>query len=395
MELLMDILSVILKCLTGYIAVTGLLFFLPRKTFAPAAPTTRFALLIPARNEAQVIGGIIENLKLQHYPDDKYDIIVIPNNCTDDTEAAARSAGARILHCMGTVRTKGDVLHDIFDQLLGKYDAYCVFDADNRADPDFLARMNDAIASGAQAAKGKQVASNPYDSWIAGGYDLYFQNNNLLFNRPRAALNLSAKLIGTGFMVTDSLLCQLGGWNTVTLTEDTEFAAQCAKRGIRIHYVPEAKTYDEQPLTFRESVRQRRRWSSGVMSVSNRYCLGLLGGKFHWLKLDYAIFLSLIYVQLLAAIPLIYRLTTLPLQEVALTLLVSIASFWLGLTATALLLAISNGRDVKKMAKAILLYPAFMASWYGINALCVFVKPKVWHPIVHQGRGHKQLDKAG
>lgn len=394
MDLLMDITSVILKCITAYIAVTGALFLLPRKKYPLAAPSARFAILIPARNEEAVIPGIIRNLQQQNYPEEKYDIFVIPNNCTDHTEAAARACGARILRCLGTVRTKGEVLHDIFDQLKGHYDAYCVFDADNRADPEFLARMNDAIAAGAEAAKGKQVASNPYDSWVAGCYDLYFQNNNLLFNRPRASLGLSAKLIGTGFMITDSLLEKLGGWNTVTLTEDTEFAAQCAMRGIRIHYVPEAKSYDEQPLAFAASIRQRRRWSSGVMSVSNRYCLRLLSGKFSWLRFDYAMFLSLIYVQLLVAIPTIYGLLGLSLAALLKTLLFSLVSAWAGLVGTALLLSLSNGRNPLKMWRSIVMYPIFMGSWYCLNVICLFSKPKTWHPIIHLGRDAEKLDKA-
>ena len=394
MDLLMDILSVILKCITAYIAITGALFLLPRKKYPAAAPETRFAILIPARNEETVIEGIIRNLQQQDYPREKYDIFVIPNNCTDRTEAVARRCGARILHCMGAVRTKGEVLHDIFDQLKGHYDAYCVFDADNRADPDFLARMNDAIAAGAEAAKGKQVASNPYESWVAGCYDLYFQNNNLLFNRPRAALGLSAKLIGTGFMITDSLLDKLGGWNTVTLTEDTELAAQCAMKGIRIHYVPEAKSYDEQPLSFRASIRQRRRWSSGVMSVSNRYCLRLLSGKTSWLRFDYAMFLSLIYVQLLVAIPAVYNLLGLSFAALVNTLLISLLSAWAGLAGTALLLCLSNGRSMLRMWRAVLMYPLFMGSWYALNVVCLFAKPKSWQPIIHLGREAEMLDQA-
>ena len=35
--------------------------------------------------------------------------------------------------------------------------------------------------------------------------------------------------------------------------------------------VPLAVTYDEQPLTYRESVKQRRRWSSGTIQVARQY----------------------------------------------------------------------------------------------------------------------------
>ncbi len=389
MELFMNGLSLILKCVMLYITLTGLLFFLPRKQHPKAEPNTRFAVLIPARNEEAVIGATVKGLQQQNYPAERFDIFVIPNNCTDDTEAAARRAGAQILSCLGPVESKGDVLHQVFGQLLGRYDAYCVFDADNLVDPDFLARMNDARAAGVQVAKGRLLASNPYENWLTGAYDLYFQNTHLLFNLPRAALGLNAKFNGTGFMVTDEVMDRFGGWNTVTLTEDTEFGAQCAQRGVRIHYIPEAVSYDEQPSLFSVSVAQRRRWTGGVMTVSNRYCLRLLHGKFSWPKWDCGMFLSMIYVQLLAAVPAIYGYLQLPLGSMAYQLLVSAVLYWLGMCAMALVLAVTGGRDVRKMGKAILLYPMFMASWYCINIGCLIAKPRTWQPITHLGVGHK------
>ena len=112
---------------------------------------------------------------------------------------------------------------------------------------------------------------NPHDAWISGCYDLYFENFNLLYNRPRGNLGLSAKLVGTGFAVSQALMDRLGGWNTETMAEDAEFAAQCAMAGVRVWWVPDALTYDEEPVTFRQSLVQRRRWCSGVMSVAGRY----------------------------------------------------------------------------------------------------------------------------
>ena len=68
---------------------------------------TRFAVLIAARNEEQVIGPLINSLLTQDYPADLYDIWVIPNNCTDHTAQAARGFGARVLECPFPVKSKG------------------------------------------------------------------------------------------------------------------------------------------------------------------------------------------------------------------------------------------------------------------------------------------------
>lgn len=63
----------------------------------------------------------------------------------------------------------------------------------------------------------------------------------------------------------------MGGWNTHTLSEDLEMTVQCALAGEKVVWVPRAITYDEQPLDYAVSVKQRRRWTSGTIQVAGRY----------------------------------------------------------------------------------------------------------------------------
>lgn len=385
MDRFMSILALVLQLLTTYTAVIAVFCFLPSKRPQAAPPTTRFAILIPARNEEAVIGNIVGCLRRQNYPKDKFRIFVIPNNCTDSTELAARMAGAEILACREPVASKGEVLHQVFAQLMGQYDAYCIFDADNLVHPDFLARMNDAVAGGALCAKGGQKASNPCESWVSGCYDIYFQTLATLYNRPRSVLGLSAMLVGTGFMVTEELLRRLGGWNTVTLTEDMEFSAQCAAAGIRIHYVMEAVTFDEQPTSFRLSLRQRRRWSAGVLDTANRYIPKLLAKSPAWLRLDMIMTLVLVYVPFLSLFPAVYFLWKTAFSEVLWIPLLSLAGFWMGASALAYILVLVSRKEPRKMWRSILLYPLFLASWYPLNILAIFARPKQWQPITHIG----------
>lgn len=385
--LLLDIsikfLEFFLKILTGYTALLGILFLVPWKKYPVVAPKTRFAVLLPARNEENVIGHIIESLQAQNYPKDLYDVIVIPNNCTDDTQGAALRAGAKVMHCTGPVSTKGEVLHQIVDCLMGSYDAYVVFDADNMVDAQFLARMNDAIAAGAKVAKSRQCALNPYDNWVSGGYDLYFQSHTILHNRGRAPLKLSAKLVGTGFMVTDSLLQEMGGWNTYTLTEDIEFASQCAILGHRVYFVPDALTYDEQPLSFAVSMRQRWRWSAGVQSVANRYTGRLLTERPSWVSWDLACHINMIYVQLLTLIPAAYATVFYASDHLLTDAIITVLGFIGSSILMGLFLSITARRNPLKQWKAILMYPVFLLSWYPLHIRAFFNKPKSWSPIVH------------
>lgn len=241
----------------GVVALFGLRKKLPA---APQAkPEKRFALVVAARNEAAVIGHLVDSLYGQDYPRELYEVIVAPNNCTDDTEAVAAGRGARIFRPEGVIRSKGEVLTQVVDKIVlaEEFDAMCVFDADNLVDGQFLARMNDALVSGAQVAQGFRDSKNPEQSAISGCYSICYWMLNRFYNGARSALHLSALVNGSGFAVTTALLRRLGGWHTVTMTEDYEFSAQCAMLGERVHFVPEALIYDEQPLTFRQSWKQR------------------------------------------------------------------------------------------------------------------------------------------
>ena len=57
---------------------------------------SRFAVLIAARDEAAVIGQLIDSIKAQDYPSELVDIYVVADNCTDSTAMVAASRGATV-----------------------------------------------------------------------------------------------------------------------------------------------------------------------------------------------------------------------------------------------------------------------------------------------------------
>ena len=238
-----------------------------------AVPQVRFACVIAARNEAAVIGQLVDSLQAQAYPHTLFRVFVAPNNCTDNTAEIALAHGAEIFLPSGKITGKGEVLTQVVDKLLAEdeFDAMCVFDADNLVDAQFLQNMNDAIADGAQVVQGFRDSKNPDQSAMSGCYSIGYWLVNQFYNHSRSTLGLSALVNGSGFAVTKQLLTRLGGWHTTTMTEDYEFSAQCACVGERVRYAPDARIYDEQPLTFAQSWKQRRRWTTGSLQGFLRY----------------------------------------------------------------------------------------------------------------------------
>ena len=85
---------------------------------------------------------------------------------------------------------------------------------------------------------------------------------------------------GTGFLFSQRILDESHGWRFYLLTEDIEFSIYHILRGERIAICEDAVLYDEQPTTFRQSFRQRLRWSRGYLQVFGRYGVSLFRGIF-------------------------------------------------------------------------------------------------------------------
>ena len=61
------------------------------KRFPKTSIECKYAIIIPARNEENVIGNLIESIQLTNYPQDKLKIFVVAHNCTDKTAEIARN----------------------------------------------------------------------------------------------------------------------------------------------------------------------------------------------------------------------------------------------------------------------------------------------------------------
>ena len=389
-----SVLGLVMTMWGGYYFVTALMSWRRPMDYGKHPARTRFAVLIAARNEELVIGSLINSLLTQNYPPELYDVYVIPNNCTDHTAQAAAGFGAKVLECTVPVKSKGEVMRFAYHQLAGQgYDAFCVFDADNVAHPDFLKEMNNAYCAGARAAQGYRDSKNPYDTAFSGCYSIYYWMMNRFHNNGKAGLGLSAMLGGTGFMVSAAALEKMGGWRTQTISEDLEMSVQLAMAEVKIHWVPKAITYDEQPLSYETSVKQRRRWTSGTIQIAHQYLPVLaqrltrkpdvttfdMGATMLVPAYQVAALASAALSALAVACARPYFSLPLALGAFALNLLVSA----LGATAAAVLVVTVENKWDRRLWKGIACYWLFLLSWLPITVGCYFKKTTVWEEIRH------------
>lgn len=259
------------------VVTVGLL--IPRKKFQKSDRLLKFAVLICARNEENVIRLPVKSVLMSSYPKDKLEVIVLADNCSDKTAEVARAAGATVWEKTEPSSGKGDVLAWGVDKVLdrGDFDAIAVFDADNVASAQWFDAMNEALNDGETVVTGRRMTSNATANLISGWYTVYWDLMNELSNRVRTKLGLSGKLTGTGFAFLTAIL-EGKGWRTRTMVEDVEFSVQCNLAGRRIGYVPEAEYADEQPVKVVHMWRQLCRWATGCWQVARFYFLP-------WLKM--------------------------------------------------------------------------------------------------------------
>ena len=252
------------------------------KAAALEATPHNYAVLICARNESAVIADLIGSLRSQTYDQSLLHIFVLADNCTDDTSAIARSAGATVYERFNNVQVgKGYALQTLLGHLEQDYpagfDGYFVFDADNIIDPNFVNEMNKVFDTGDYQALTSYRNSKNYDSnWISAGYSLWFLRESKYLNQARMMCGSSCAISGTGFMISNQIVKANNGWKHHLLTEDIEFSVDSVLHGLKIGYCGDAVLYDEQPCTFEQSWKQRLRWSKGFYQVFGKYGTSLV-----------------------------------------------------------------------------------------------------------------------
>ena len=371
----------------------------------PAAPMDRrYAVLISARNEENVVGNLIDCIRSQTYPSELIDIWLVADNCTDETARVARDKGCHVVERFDSAKVgKGYALTYLLDQMIDNgledvYDAYFVFDADNRLDPHYIEEMNKAFQSGFRILTSYRNSVNLSDNWVSSGSALWFIRESRFLNNSRMLFGSSCHVGGTGFMFSREIMKRNRGWKFHLLTEDLEFTMDSVLHGDRVGYCGTAILYDEQPVTFRQSWRQRLRWSKGFLQVFRYYGPALIRRAVRerdFSAVDFTLLLCPFTVLAIVRMVLglffaLFGFVTWASQLGALVgwasgILMSVLGM-MGLAALTIVVERDRiGASNKELLAYVLSFPVYMFSYVPISFQAIFSKAQ-WKPIEHQGR---------
>ena len=188
-------------------------------------------------------------------------------------------------------------------------------------------------------------------------------------------------------MISDATIRKVG-WNTNTLTEDLEFTALCALKGIKVGWMSKARIYDEQTTSFKTSCFQRRRWTSGSLQCMRQYVPKLLRNG-SMMSIDMTMLFTGNLMCIIGLVPAIgTALGLLPFfidhPWRILALVVLFAVYYAAFCAVCAVLYKWEGRLNKRAIPGIMAAPIFMASWMPCSIwACLTPPPKQWKAVRH------------
>ena len=221
------------------------------------------SIVIPCKNESNVIGATLTSMSQIDYPKSNIEIIVIDDNSTDNTLAIAKSMdyikNLKVIHnseSYGKSNSINRILKDIYTEFI------LVLDADHLIDKDYI---NKALLN----FKNSKVACVQSINSIRNGHTNiltrliqmeYLGRYEVLYSGRSMGL-----FMGSGGVFKTNILKSLGGFDGHMLTEDIEVSYRVYEAGYKIVFDDSLSTYELTTIDIKNYFKQRHRWFRGIM----------------------------------------------------------------------------------------------------------------------------------
>jgi len=265
------------------------------------------SIMVPAHNEGKVIIQTVESLLALDYPHHKYEIIVINDNSSDNSDLLLRNLqhkyAQRNLIVINTDATTGgkgksNALNIGFKRSQGELIA--IYDADNTPEKGALRYlvaeiMNDASLG---AVIGKFRTRNRNTNLLTRFINIETLSFQWMAQAGRWQLFKLCTIPGTNFIMRRHIIEEIGGWDVKAIAEDTEISFRIYMMGYKIKFQPKSVTWEQEPQTLKVWFKQRSRWAKGNIYVIIKNIPLLFKRSAHKIKFDILYFLSIYFLLL-------------------------------------------------------------------------------------------------
>lgn len=234
------------------------------------------SIMVPAHNESIVIRKTVAALLGFDYPRDKYEIIVINDNSSDDSAQVLKAIQEKnpdrkliVINTDNVAGGKGksNALNIGFSVAAGSVIA--IYDADNTPEPQALRLLVENLMSDDKigAVIGKFRTRNRNATILTRFVNIETLAYQCMNQAGRFFFFKLCTIPGTNFVMRRSIVEEIGGWDTKALSEDTEISFRIYRMGYYIKMMPLAVTWEQEPHLLPIWFKQRTRWAKGNIYV--------------------------------------------------------------------------------------------------------------------------------
>lgn len=268
------VIDIVLWCIiafsVGYIFFYAITYALGQLLIIKRGPTSddirqkKYLVIFPAYGEDKVILHTVKSFLLQHYPHDKYSVVVVSDHMLKETNTELSKLPITLLQPQFDNSSKAKALQFAIDNIHDNFDNIVILDADNIVQPDFLEKLNEICNQGFSAIQCHRCAKNA-ENQIAQLDGISEEINNSLFRKGHNNIGLSSALIGSG-MCFDYLWFKAHVHLLSTAGEDREIEKMLLIEHIYIKYVEDIDVFDEKVGNEDNFQLQRQRWMSAQLN---------------------------------------------------------------------------------------------------------------------------------
>lgn len=226
------------------------------------------SIIVPAFNESEVIQSSMASLLELRYP--YYEIIAVDDGSTDGTYEKMKQFegdhyGVKVSVFQKENSGKADTLN--YGIRRSKAPIVVCMDSDSRLTPEALRYAVRHFADkhvGAVAGNVKVI--NRHNIWTKLQALEYIEGLNIV-RKAQAFFRAVNVIPGPIGIFRRAAMEETGGYDNDTFAEDFDLTVKILANGWKIHYEPKAIAYTEAPEELLDVIKQRYRWSRGILQA--------------------------------------------------------------------------------------------------------------------------------
>lgn len=236
--------------------------------------TPPISIIVPAYNEGKLLESTVSSLLEMDYP--LYEIIVVDDGSTDDTRSVAQELVGSYNNGRVQVKVvekpnggKSTALNAGIQ--VAEYDFVLNVDGDSMLSPDTLRMtIRHFVDPRVGAVAGNVKVLNRNNVWTTLQALEYVEGLNMA-RSAQSLFKLVNIIPGPLGLFRKEAIVDADWYSSDTFAEDCDITLKIIRAGWRVEYEPEAKSYTEAPARIVDLLKQRYRWTRGILQAVRKH----------------------------------------------------------------------------------------------------------------------------